>query len=568
MLGALPSSRPGLTFGVRPAAARPDPLRSDVAGFIGRTERGPVGVPVRVEGWRAFTRIFGGRLADGPVTPHALYGYFANGGEVAWVVRVAEPLKAKPAEAIFDPACLHPQEAWQFEPLPTDPALGALTLAIGVAAQGAAAGVVAAQGVAAGVTATVVAGTAPIAGRQFRVVASSPGPWAQGLRVDFAYRPRTSAGPAAVDFQVLRGAEEVESFRGIAPYLLASFVEANSNYFRLEALGPSTPGKRRHGRWSIRLSGGQADPPSERAYLDAVDTLSQEPEVALVASPDIHLDLAEAEAWSVTCALLRTAGRSLDRLVVLDVPWEERGAHTKDLPEVLTWVDRLRSELATEPSALQAGAIYHPYLRVPDAQAPAGRPFRTLPPSGHVAGFISRLDRERGAGYTPANAPLREPIDLEQLFDATQEAALHAFQVNPIRMQRPDGAVVWGGRTLDAVDSSGRFVAHRRLLHRLVRAVRRAAQPAIFEPNTPDLRLFLVRAITSVLVDAWHLGVLKGGAPGEAFHVQCDDETNPPDAFDSGMVVCEVGVAPATPMEFIHLRISLSRDGSLEVLAP
>ena len=45
---ALPGSRVEL---VRPPA-EPSPLRTDVAGVIGRTRRGPVGEPVRVDGWR------------------------------------------------------------------------------------------------------------------------------------------------------------------------------------------------------------------------------------------------------------------------------------------------------------------------------------------------------------------------------------------------------------------------------------------------------------------------------------------------------------------------------------
>ena len=34
----------------------PSPLRTDVAGFVGRTRRGPVAEPVRVEGWREYQR--------------------------------------------------------------------------------------------------------------------------------------------------------------------------------------------------------------------------------------------------------------------------------------------------------------------------------------------------------------------------------------------------------------------------------------------------------------------------------------------------------------------------------
>ena len=47
----------------------------------------------------------------------------------------------------------------------------------------------------------------------------------------------------------------------------------------------------------------------------------------------------------------------------------------------------------------------------------------------------------------------------------------------------------------------------------------------------------------------------------------CDDTTNPPEEIDAGRCVCAIAVAPAVPMEFILIRVALSRDGALEVLS-
>ena len=54
------ASPPGLYYQQVPQRAQPSPLRSDVAGFIGRTRRGPVGTAVRVEGYREYLDHFGG----------------------------------------------------------------------------------------------------------------------------------------------------------------------------------------------------------------------------------------------------------------------------------------------------------------------------------------------------------------------------------------------------------------------------------------------------------------------------------------------------------------------------
>jgi phage tail sheath protein FI len=61
-------------------------------------------------------------------------------------------------------------------------------------------------------------------------------------------------------------------------------------------------------------------------------------------------------------------------------------------------------------------------------------------------------------------------------------------------------------------------------------------------------------------------GHAHGETPDEAYKVRCDETTNPPDSIDEGHVVCLVEVAPATPMEFITLRLTLGADGLLEVV--
>ena len=128
------------------------------------------------------------------------------------------------------------------------------------------------------------------------------------------------------------------------------------------------------------------------------------------------------------------------------------------------------------------------------------------------------------------------------------------------------GLLVWGGRVLGALDNQlGGFLAHRRLIHVLVRAIRRVAEPLVFDTNGPQLWLAFVRSITSVLLEAYRAGALKGVRPEEAFQVKCDAETNPPEQVDNGLCVCEVKLAPAVPMEFITLRVAVSGDGTLEV---
>ena len=44
--------------------------------------------------------------------------------------------------------------------------------------------------------------------------------------------------------------------------------------------------------------------------------------------------------------------------------------------------------------------------------------------------------------------------------------------------------------------------------------------------------------------------------------MKCDEETNPAESIDAGMVVCEVGIAPVKPAEFVVFRLSQYSGGA------
>ena len=50
--------------------------------------------------------------------------------------------------------------------------------------------------------------------------------------------------------------------------------------------------------------------------------------------------------------------------------------------------------------------------------------------------------------------------------------------------------------------------------------------------------------------------------PAEAYFVKCDGETNPAEGIDAGQVVCEIGVAPVKPAEFVIFRLSQFSGGA------
>jgi hypothetical protein len=79
---------PGVTFERvdlnRPRVAR---LRTDICGFLGYAERGPVDRPVKLESWRQFLDAFGPPLPFAH-TGHGVRLFFDNGGAACYVMRV------------------------------------------------------------------------------------------------------------------------------------------------------------------------------------------------------------------------------------------------------------------------------------------------------------------------------------------------------------------------------------------------------------------------------------------------------------------------------------------------
>ena len=78
---------------------------------------------------------------------------------------------------------------------------------------------------------------------------------------------------------------------------------------------------RRYSVSELVLTGGTDAAPDVNDYLAAVDALADQPEVAIVAAPDLGGHLTDdGLRQDVVSELLSTAADRLDRLVLLDVP--------------------------------------------------------------------------------------------------------------------------------------------------------------------------------------------------------------------------------------------------------
>jgi phage tail sheath protein FI len=120
---------------------------------------------------------------------------------------------------------------------------------------------------------------------------------------------------------------------------------------------------------------------------------------------------------------------------------------------------------------------------------------------------------------------------------------------------------VWGARTLSS-DAEWRYLNVRRLFNYLEESIMAGTQWVVFEPNDDALWSRIRRTISAFLVNEWRKGALFGLTPDEAYYVKCDRETNPAEGIDAGQVVCEIGVAPVKPAEFVIFRLAQFSGGT------
>jgi phage tail sheath protein FI len=266
-------------------------------------------------------------------------------------------------------------------------------------------------------------------------------------------------------------------------------------------------------------------------------------DVDLVCAPDImRTDDPAIDPDPLAVAALQRAvldhcaGRG-DRFAILD------GAPTR--------VEEQRAQLSGD-----SGALYHPWIWAPGP----GGPLRYVPPCGHVAGIYSRSDRAVGVHKAPANEVVEGASDLRADLGEHEVGLLHAQGINCLRALPGRGLRVWGARTLSD-DPAWRYVNVRRVFLTLGRWIERFMAGLVHEPNDIRLWVRIMRDLTAYLDGQFQRGALKGRTADEAFFVKCDGETNPREVIDAGMVVTEVGLAPAAPAEFVVVRIIHGASG-------
>jgi phage tail sheath protein FI len=171
-----------------------------------------------------------------------------------------------------------------------------------------------------------------------------------------------------------------------------------------------------------------------------------------------------------------------------------------------------------------------------------------------VLGVYARSDAERGVFKAPANEILRGALDLEFDIDDNTQDNLNPKGVNVTRNFPGRGIRVWGARTI-ASNALWKYVSVRRLFIFLERSIYEGTQWVVFEPNDDRLWARVIDTIRLFLRAQWRLGALFGRTEQEAFFITCDRTTMTQDDILNGRLICEIGIAPVRPAEFVIFRI-------------
>lgn len=496
---------------VEEIASGPKPIEgvsTSTAAFIGETERGST-TPRVITSYGDYRRWFGGVFGDTQFMPYAINGFFDNGGTRMVVCRVANAA-ATPAEAVFD---------------------------------------------------------------NFTLRAVGAGSW--GRRVYFTIgdsstkKADANGNAVAVGFRLMLGYFSAPP----APNELAWFDDPNSmpspsccEIFDDLETDPDSPNY-----WEKRLRGNSA----LVELLLNNDTLATErPQntsqpIPLTGGSDgaPNLDIADFEGKIIPprIDLQGLAAIELDAYRDIALVYAP-GAAVAVNQKIIEHCERLRFRFAvvdadrnmandflprTAIADTKYAALYSPWIVIADPQSGVRK---IVPPGGHVLGVYARVDAQRGVFKAPANEMLRGVIELTASIDDSRQDTWNERGINAIRQFPGRGIRVWGARTLSS-DALWKYVSVRRFFIFLERSIVEGTQWAAFEPNDEKLWARVVDTIRLFLLTQWRAGALLGSTEKEAFFITCDRSTMTQSDILGGRLICEIGIAPVRPAEFVVFRI-------------
>ncbi len=492
--------------------------------FIGFFRRGPTNEPIQIKSFEDFVRRFGG-LDSQSETSYALQQYYLNGGQIAFVVRVAS---GDPTPAMLALYSSYP------------------------------------------------------AGIALKIHAANPGVWGKKVQVAVGHIDNQTDHFNLVVREVDHAAEPTQVIN-TEIYLNLSMDADDHRYIRDVINHDSSLIQ------IIDVDAGPIPDKTGDNVTDSgiVNDVGSAAFKALVDDPDDPLNNAANDGKPPDDSQTLIKGmQTLDKIApqifnILCIPGaasldensmkslyssatkyceDKRAFLIIDIPEDIDTLDDMMDKwlrpLGNDLRHKNA-AVYFPRLQIPD-RLNEDR-LKNVASSGTLAGIYARTDSARGVWKAPAGTDVRllGASIVENLTDL-ENGTLNQLGVNVLRTFPIFGNICWGARTLDGADqnaSEWKYIPVRRTALFIEESLFQGLKWVVFEPNDEPLWAQIRLNVGAFMHNLFRQGAFQGTIPRDAYFVKCDKETSTQNDIDRGIVNIIVGFAPLKPAEFVIIKI-------------
>lgn len=474
-------------------------VSTSITAFAGWANQGPVNEAVLIQNWTQFVTQFGG-LNSNSYLGYAVQQYFQNGGQQAYIVRIADLTSGTPAKAAL------------------------------------------------------------IVNNGLTYSAQNPGVW--GDNYGIIITPSALAPTTRFTLQVgylPSGASTptiVESYNNLSylssdPQYVVNIVNQQSNYLVITGSPTSTtPAVQAYEALATGADGNLLSP--------SITTTPGTFETALLASGSGINLLSNVSIFNIVCVpglYAPTTISSVQQFCLTNRAFMIVDSWVSDTVTSIS-TNTPTSAIVTAPQSANS-ALYFPWINYFDSVQNITRAF---PPSGSVAGVYASTDSGRGVWKAPAgiNAGFAGESGLATVLTDAQNGTLNPLGINCLRNFPNSGDVVWGARTLNGNDQAGsqwKYVPVRRLSLYIEQSLIQGTKWVVFEPNDANLWSAIRLNVSSFMQGLYQQGAFQGTTPQQAYFVKCDSETTTQANINSGVVNIVVGFAPVQPAEFVIIQI-------------
>ncbi|HIK67762.1 MAG TPA: hypothetical protein EYF95_07315 [Flavobacteriales bacterium] len=298
---------------------------------------------------------------------------------------------------------------------------------------------------------------------------------------------------------------------------------------------------------------GQADGPTIKTYMKALDVMSEKSDVdvQILAVPGIR-------ETKVTDHALEKTEERFDAIYIMDI--EEKDALNNLVTasnlqpvSVGNTVDNFKSRVLDT----SFGAAYFPDVLVTD---PSTLTNIRCAPSVAVIGAFALNDKVAYPWYAPAGftrGALSRVVQSTVNLSRGNLDSLYDADINPItKFPTSEGVVIFGQKTLLAAASSLDRVNVRRLLIDIRRKVRKIADTFLFEPNREDTLARFSASVNPVLTRIQQQQGL------DRFKVIIDTTTTTQADVENNTIRGKIFLQPTRSIEFISLDFVVTNNGT------